>query len=156
MSHARVDYPDFNKIAPELAAALLTLSKVTGGQSGLERDMLELVKVRASQINGCAFCTQYHINMARDLQVPQAKLDLLATWQDAGIYSARERTALAWAEVTTRLPSGGVPDDAYAAAREQFSEKELALLTGAIGVINAWNRLGVAFRFTPPPAKPAT
>ena len=148
-SAARMGYADFTRIAPAANAALLALSK-SASAAGLERDLLELVKLRASQINGCAFCVQFHLNMARQFKVAAEKLDLVAAWREAGIYAPREMAALAWTELLTRLPAEGVSDQAYAAARLEFSDSELAFLTAAIGAVNVWNRLGVAFRFSPP------
>jgi AhpD family alkylhydroperoxidase len=140
---------DFKRIAPAADAALLALSRAAA-DAGLEKDLLELVKLRASQINGCAFCLQLHLTIARDLGIPSAKLDLLVAWREAGLFSSREQAALDWTETLTGVSGGGVPDETYAAARAQFSEAELAFLTAAIGAINAWNRVAVAYRFTPP------
>ena len=119
-------------------------------EAGLDKQLVELVKLRVSQINNCAFCLQIHLNVARRIGVPQEKLDLVATWEEAGIFSARERAALAWAEQLARLAGHSVSDESYAAAREHFSEDELLWLSVAIANINAWNRLGAAFRFAPP------
>lgn len=149
MSHARIEYAEFTKAAPDVVSALRALTK-TATDAGLEKDLVELVKIRASQINGCAFCLQYHLNEARKTGVAPEKLDLLATWEEAGIYSARERAALAWTEMLTQVADGGVSDEAYAGVDKTFSGKEVIYLTAAIGNINAWNRIGVAFRFSPP------
>ncbi|QRK09680.1 carboxymuconolactone decarboxylase family protein [Archangium violaceum] len=147
--HARQEWADFKRIAPAANAAILALGQAVG-QSGLEKDLLELVKLRASQINGCAFCVQYHLNIARTLEVPQPKLDLLAVWRDAGVFSERERAALEWTELLTDIAGQEVSDEAYAAVSARFSDTELAFLTTAIGTINVWNRIGIAFRFSPP------
>jgi AhpD family alkylhydroperoxidase len=109
-----------------------------------------MAKLRVSQINNCAFCLQIHLNVARKLGVAQDKLDLMATWHEAGLFSDKECAALAWAETLTRLADRSVPDEAYAAVRRHFSENQVIFLSVAIGTINAWNRLGAAFRFTPP------
>lgn len=146
---SRVDYAEFNAMAPAVRAALIGLN-TAALEAGIEKDLLELVKVRASQINGCAFCLQYHLNLARSLDVKPEKLDLIAAWRDTGVYSERERAALAWTELLTRIANEHVTDEAYAAALRQFPEKELVLLTAIIGAINTWNRLAIAFRFTPP------
>ena len=148
ISHARMERADFKRIAPSADAALLALGRAAS-DAGLDKDLLELVKLRASQINGCAFCLQLHLTIARELGVPDEKLDLLVAWREAGIFSEREEAALAWTELVTSLPQGGVPEEAYDAARAQFSETELAFLTAAIAGINAWNRVAVAYRFTP-------
>ena len=153
MSHARLEFAPFMKAAPDVVAALRALSK-TAVDAGLEKDLIELIKIRASQINGCAFCLQFHLNEARKLGVVGEKLDLVATWHDAGVYSNREQAALAWTETLTRVAEEGAPDEAYAAVGKEFNEKEVMFLTAAIGNINAWNRIAIAFRFSPPiPAK---
>ena len=118
-------------------------------KAGIEKELLELIKIRASQINGCAFCVQFHILQAESLGVSADKLNLVVVWREAPQFSARERAALAWTEALTMLTSG-VSDEVYAEASAEFSEKELTYLSAAIGAINAWNRLGVAYRWTPP------
>ncbi len=148
-SHARLEWEDFRRIAPEANAALLALGKATA-DSGLGKELLELIKVRASQINGCAFCAQFHLNAARNAGVAAEKLDLLAVWRDAGVFSTREQAALAWAETLTDIARQGAPDEAYAALREAFSESEAVFLTVAIATINTWNRIAGPLRFTPP------
>lgn len=146
---SRIDYERFNQMAPAVRSALVQLGSAAV-EAGIEKELLELVKLRASQINGCAFCLQFHLNLARGLDVPPEKLDLVAAWRDAGVYSARECAALAWTELLTCIAQEHISDEDYAAAREHFSEKELVFLTAAIGAINSWNRLAVAFRFVPP------
>jgi AhpD family alkylhydroperoxidase len=148
-AHTRLDYETFRKLAPQVYSALLALGKAVD-DSGLDKDLTELVKLRASQINGCAFCVQIHLNTARKIGVERAKLDLVATWQDAGVFSEKECAALAWTESLTELRVQGASDEAYAAVRHHFTETEVAFLTIAIGTINNWNRLGVALRFAPP------
>jgi AhpD family alkylhydroperoxidase len=148
MSHARLDYAAFGKIAPSAVAALQALSK-TASEAGLEKELIELIKIRASQINGCAFCLQYHLTEARKAGVAAEKLDLAATWPDAGIFSEREQAALKWTETLTRLAENGAPEEVYAAVRKHFNETETAFLTVAIGTINAWNRIGVGLSFPP-------
>ncbi|WP_421995332.1 carboxymuconolactone decarboxylase family protein [Reyranella sp.] len=152
MSHVRVAYETFQKTAPGAQAALLAMGKSTE-ESGLDKSIVELAKLRVSQINNCAFCLQIHLNVARRLGLAQEKLDLVATWHEAGIFSDREGAALAWAETLTRLADRSVPDEAYAAVRDHFSEDEVIALSVAVANINAWNRLGAAFRFAPPIAK---
>jgi len=110
---------------------------------------LEMVKLRASQINGCAFCVQYHILQGESLGVPQDKLNLVVVWREAPQFSRRERAALVWTEALTLL-SEGVSDEVYAEASAEFSEKELTYLTSAVAAINVWNRFGAAYRWTPP------
>jgi len=154
MSSVRIAYETFEKTAPAAKAALLTMGK-TADESGLDKALIELVKLRVSQINNCAFCLQIHLNVSRRLGVPQEKLDLVAAWEEAGIFSERECAALAWAETLTRLADRSVPDAAYEAVRRHLGESELLLLSTAIATINAWNRLGAAFRFAPPIHKKA-
>jgi AhpD family alkylhydroperoxidase len=149
MSGPRITYENFAKIAPAAQSALLAMGK-TADDSGLDKGLIELMKLRVSQINNCAFCLQIHLNVARKLGVAQEKLDLVATWAEAGVYSDKECAALAWAEALTHLAGHSVSDDAYAAARKHFSEEELTFLSVSIATINAWNRLGAAFRFAPP------
>jgi AhpD family alkylhydroperoxidase len=154
MSHVRIAYETFQKTAPGAQAALLAMGKSTE-ESGLDKSIVELAKLRVSQINNCAFCLQIHLNVSRRLGVPQDKLDLVATWHEAGIFSEKECAALAWAETLTRLADRSVPDAAYDAVRKHFSEDEAIALSVAIANINAWNRLGAAFRFAPPIPKRA-
>ena len=148
-ANVRVVYETFRKLAPEAYAALLALAKAVD-DSGLDKALTELVKLRASQINGCAFCVQIHLNVARKIGVDRAKLDLVATWKDAGVFSEKECAALAWTESLISLLVNGASDEAYAAVRHQFTETEVVFLTLAIGTINNSNRLGVALRFAPP------
>ena len=149
MSNVRIAYDTFQKTAPTARDALLAMGR-TADEAGVDKEIVELAKLRASQINNCAFCLQIHLNVSRKLGVPQEKLDLVATWPEAGIFSDRECAALAWAESLTRLADRGVSDQAYDAVRRHFSEAEVIFLSVAIGTINAWNRLGAAFRFAPP------
>ena len=144
-----LDYDGFVKAAPAAHAALLALGK-TVDESGLEKSLIEIVKLRVSQINGCAFCVQIHINIARKIGVPQEKLDLVAVWRDAGIFSDREMAALTWAEMLTNVSHKPISDAAYSALLPHFSATEILFLAVAIGTINHWNRLGTAFHFAPP------
>ncbi|MGJ4889825.1 carboxymuconolactone decarboxylase family protein [Bradyrhizobium sp. HKCCYLRH3099] len=147
MSHARSEYADFTRQAPELYQAILAVSQ-QAAKAGLDKQLLELVKIRASQINGCAFCVQHHILVAEKLGVSADKINLVVAWREAPQFSDRERAALAFTEALTQLV-GGVSDAVCDEARAVFSETELVFLTSAIGVINLWNRFGVAFRWTP-------
>ena len=148
MSHARSEYADFQKQAPDAFEAVRALGQVAA-KAGLDKQLLELIKIRASQINGCAFCLQYHILQSETLGVPLDKINLVAVWREAPQFSARERAALAWTEALTLLASG-VSDEVYAQATAEFAEKELIYLTSAIVSINTWNRFGAAYRWTPP------
>jgi AhpD family alkylhydroperoxidase len=148
MSHARSEYIDFQKLAPDAFEIVTALGKVAA-TAGLEKELLELVKLRASQINGCAFCVQYHILQAERLGVSIDKLNLVVVWREVPQFSARECAALAWTEALTLLPNG-VSDEVYAQASGEFSEKELTYLTSAIASINVWNRFGAAYHWSPP------
>ncbi|MGN6830826.1 carboxymuconolactone decarboxylase family protein [Paucibacter sp. M5-1] len=149
MTAARIDRPEFAALTPGVSEALIALGKAVNA-SGLPKDLQELIKIRASQLNGCAFCLQFHLNVARDLQVPAAKLDLLATWREAPVYSERERLALAWTEALTLAPQGGADDALYERALAEFGAATLSFLTAAVAGINAWNRIAMALRFAPP------
>ncbi len=135
--------------APEAMKPLLGLQRYTE-TCGLEPSLLELVKTRASQINGCAFCIEMHTREARAKSESEARLHLLSAWRESPLYTARERAALAWTEALTRLADTHAPDEVYEEARAQFSEKDLANLSVAIGMINVWNRLAVGFRYVHP------
>ena len=119
----------------------------------LEPALRELVKIRASQINGCAYCLHMHSRDARKAGESQERLDLVSAWREAPVFSSRERAALAWAEAVTLVADTHVPDEVYEAARAEFSEQELVDLTMAVVAINGWNRLMVAFRVPPAVAK---
>jgi AhpD family alkylhydroperoxidase len=123
---------------------------------GLEPRLIALVKVRASQINGCAFCIDMHTRDARAQDETEERLYLLDAWHEAPLYSDRERAALAWTEAVTLVAQTHVPDGVYEEARRQFNETELVKLTVLIGAINAWNRLAISFRAVPAGAQPHT
>jgi len=145
MSH-RIDYA---KASPDGYKAFGNVY-VTLQKSGLPKLLVDLVYLRISQINGCAFCIDMHSADLLKSGLSVDKLVLLQAWRDAGaLFTVRERAALAWAEVVTQVSDGGVPDADYAAASQEFSDKELAELTYAIGLMNAFNRFGIAFRSTP-------
>ncbi|MEQ9529964.1 MAG: carboxymuconolactone decarboxylase family protein, partial [Parvibaculaceae bacterium] len=133
------------KAAPAAYKPLIELQAYTD-QCGLEPSLLELVKTRASQINGCAFCLEMHTREARAAGESEARLYLLNAWHESPLYTDRERAALAWTEAVTLVSETGVPDAAWKAVSAAFSEQEIANLTVAIGMINVWNRLAVSFR----------
>jgi AhpD family alkylhydroperoxidase len=112
----------------------------------LEPELLELVRIRASQINGCAYCLAMHNRDARDHGEHQTRLDTLAAWREAPYYTARERAALAWCETLTELPGTGAPDEVYAAVEAAFTPEEIGALTFAVAAINSWNRVAVGLR----------
>ena len=148
MSHVRSEYKDFMTLAPDAYAAVQALGEVAA-KAGIDKQLLEMIKLRASQINGCAFCVQYHILQGESLGISTDKLNLVVVWREAPQFSPRERAALAWTEALTQL-AGGVSDEVYAQASAEFSQRELVYLTSAIASINVWNRFGVAYRWTPP------
>ena len=148
-TNARIDYKTFQDVVPEMATGMAAVTHALR-KSGIEPEIFEIIKVRVSQLNGCAFCIQYHLNDARKLNVPAAKLDLLAAWRETAIYSDREIAALDWAERVTLLAAHAIDDDSYARVSAHFSEREIAFLTTAIGQINFWNRVAAPLRFTPP------
>ncbi|WP_306601835.1 carboxymuconolactone decarboxylase family protein [Geothrix sp. 21YS21S-2] len=139
---------DITQAAPAGYAAMLGVHSYVQ-KSGLDLGLLELVKVRASQINGCAFCLGMHVPLARKHGVSDDQLNLLVAWREAPVFSARERAALAWTESLTLLTGGDVPDAVYAEACAHFSTREIADLAFAVAEINAWNRLMICSR-TPP------
>ena len=135
--------------APETVNALLALEKQVTS-SGLEQSLIELVKIRASQINGCAYCIHMHTQDARKHGETEQRLYLLNAWREAPVYTERERTALAWTEAVTLISETHAPDDVYEQVRAQFSEAETVNLTMLVATINAWNRLAISFRSVPP------
>ncbi|MHB8405695.1 MAG: carboxymuconolactone decarboxylase family protein [Gammaproteobacteria bacterium] len=139
---------DYRKAAPEVLAAMRALQEGLSA-SELDPKLLELVKIRASQINGCAFCLDMHTRDARKLGEEEQRIYQLDAWRDSAVYTQRERAALAWTEAVTRISPESVDDGLYSQAREQFGERELVFLTLAVVAINGWNRLNIAFR-TPP------
>jgi AhpD family alkylhydroperoxidase len=136
---------DYKDVAPDAIKAMWGLESYVR-HCGLEHSLLELVKTRASQINGCAFCLDMHTKDARAQGETEQRLYTLAAWYEAPFFSDRERAALAWTEAVTRIADTHVPDGVYELARKHFSEKELVDLTLAIVAINGWNRLAISFR----------
>ncbi|HEU0243711.1 MAG TPA: carboxymuconolactone decarboxylase family protein [Candidatus Limnocylindrales bacterium] len=136
---------DYRTVLPEASRALRGLEEVVGS-STLEPRLLELVRQRASQINGCAYCLDMHTKDARAIGEDEQRLHLVAVWREAPFFAPRERAALAWTEALTLLPETGAPDDVYAAVARAFDPAEQVALTLAIVAINGWNRLAVGFR----------
>jgi AhpD family alkylhydroperoxidase len=139
---------EIGKVVPDAYKAMRAFSGYTA-TTGLPAGLVELVEIRASQLNGCAFCLQMHTKAARERGESEAKITLLPAWREAPVYSARERAALAWTEAVTLVAADHVPDAVYTAARAEFSEEELVKLTMVVTIINSWNRLMVAFRVPP-------
>jgi len=135
---------DHTIASPEGYKKLLAVSAFLS-HCGLEANLLELISMRASEINGCAWCLDFHSKRLRQWGETEQRIYLLRGWRDAPVYSPRERVALEWTEALTLVAGRPVPDDLYQRAREHFSEAELANLTIAVGLINVWNRINVAF-----------
>ena len=135
--------------APEAMKAMAALENYVQ-QSRLDHSLIDLVKTRASQINGCAYCIHMHTREARARGEAEERLYLLDAWPESPLYSERERAALAWTEAVTLLSETHVPDRVYEQAREQFSEAELVDLTLCVAAINAWNRIAISFRAVHP------
>src|SRR5689334_21867422 len=133
---------DYGRASPKVLQAMFALQSVVN-DSGLEPSLLELVKMRASQINGCAYCLDMHSKDARAAGETEQRLFLLDAWREAPFYSERERAALEWTEALTLVTESHVPDEVYQRAREHFSETELVDLAIAVAAINTWNRLSI-------------
>ena len=140
---------NYYQAAPDTMKALMALETQIQS-SGLEQSLIELVKTRASQINGCAFCINMHTQDARKRGETEQRLYLLDAWREAPVYTDRERAALAWTEAVTLISETHAPDDVYNEVRAHFSEAETVNLTTLIGTINTWNRLSISFRAVPP------
>lgn len=139
---------DAFKLAPKGAQAMLALQRYLDG-CGLDRRLQELVKTRASQINGCAYCLDMHIKDARALGETEQRIYELNAWRETPFYSERERAALEWTEALTLVAESHAPDEVYERLKKQFSPEEIANLTLVIATINSWNRLSIAFRTVP-------
>jgi len=149
--NARMNY---GKAAPGVYDAMDALDRYIAG-CGLERPLVLLAQLRASQINGCAYCLDMHWKDLRAIGDTEQRLCSLDAWRECPYYTERERAALAWAEAVTRITDGHAPDEVYEGARAHFSEKELADLTLAVAAINAWNRLSISARLVPGAYQPA-
>jgi len=146
---------DYLKAGSGVYKAMLGLEKYLH-ECGLEEPLIHLIKLRASQINGCAYCIDMHWKDLRSIGEEEQRLYGLDAWEESPYYTDRERAALAWTEAVTRISEGHVPDEVYQEAAKQFTEKELADLTLAIATINAWNRLSIAARTVPGTYQPVT
>ncbi|MGN8118895.1 carboxymuconolactone decarboxylase family protein [Labrys sp. 22185] len=134
--------------SPDLFKKLSDLSLALKG-SVIEEKLRDLVNIRASQLNGCAFCLDMHVKEAKIHGESELRLYHVAIWRESNLFVPRERAALAWTEAVTRLPEGGIPDELYERVRGQLSEKEVSDLTFAIVIINSWNRASIAFKAVP-------
>jgi AhpD family alkylhydroperoxidase len=137
---------DFRKVDPNAMQAMLNL----GGNDGLEESLLDLIKVRASQINRCAFCLDMHIKDARASGETEQRLYSLDVWHEVSYYSERERAALTWTEALTRLGENGVPDEVFEKVRQHFTDEEMVKLTMTVIAINSWNRINIGLHTTVP------
>lgn len=142
---SRINYQEIGK---EALRAMLGLEKYVGS-SGLEKSLYELIKIRASQINGCAYCLDMHSKDARKAGETEQRIYALVAWKETPFYTERERAALAWTEALTLISDNEVSDELYESVREHFDEKELITLTMGIIAINGWNRLAIGFRTVP-------
>lgn len=143
-----IDFDLFSETLPDVVAALRALSATAG--KGLDKGMVEMIKARASQINGCAFCLQLHLNWARKAGVSQVKLDRLAVWREAPGFSDEERAALRWTEALTDPAWRAETEAARAGLEALFDREQVMRLTVGVAAINAWNRIAGPLRFTPP------
>lgn len=137
---------DFPKAAPDAYKAVADLEKYVRDESGLDHRILHLIKLRASQINGCAYCVDMHVKEARRDGLSEQWINLVSVWQESPIFHPRERAVLAWTEALTNVAQSRAPDADFELLRAFFSEAEMTKLTVAIGAINVWNRLCVGFR----------
>jgi AhpD family alkylhydroperoxidase len=137
--------PDYSRLSADLFKKYLAFSMAFR----MDETLALLVDLRASQLNGCAFCLDMHVKQARMHGERDLRLHHVSIWRESPLFTPKERAALAWTELLTRIEPAGVPDAAYAQAREHFSEEELAELTFRVAAINGWNRMNVAFRTTP-------
>lgn len=147
---------DYGSVAPAALKAVYALEHYVR-TSGLERSLIELIKLRASFMNGCAYCVDMHTKDARASGESEQRLYAVPVWRETPFFTPRERAALAWTEAVTDVGRSGVPDDVYEEVRRHFSEREVVDLTMAVAAINTWNRLAVSFRTEPgsyqPPAR---
>ena len=145
LMNSRIDY---YKIAPDAVKAMLNL-EVYVNKSGLDKTLLELIKLRASQINGCAYCIDLHTTDAHKAGESERRLHAVVVWKESNFFTERERAALAWTEAVTLLSETHAPEEVYQDVLKYFNEKEVVDLTMAIITINSWNRLAVSFRKLP-------
>jgi AhpD family alkylhydroperoxidase len=145
---------NFAKASPDAYKAVLALETFVQN-SGLERRFVHLIKLRASIINGCAYCVDMHVKESRHDGLSEQWINMMSVWKESPVYDARERALLGWVDAVTNIAQTGAPDDAYEALKAHFSEEEMTKITVAIGAINVWNRLAVGFRSQHPIDKPA-
>jgi AhpD family alkylhydroperoxidase len=146
---------NYAKAAPDAYKAVAALDRYVVKESGLDPRLIHLIKLRASQINGCAYCVDMHVKESRRDGLSEQWINLVCVWRESPVFDARERAVLAWTEALTNLAQTGAPDADFEALREHFSDEEITKLTVAIGAINVWNRLAVGFRAQHPVDAPA-
>ena len=146
---------NYTQVAPDGYKAMAGLEQYSR-RSGLESSLLELVKTRASQINGCAYCLDMHAKDARSQSETEQRIYALNAWRETPFFTEKERAALSWTESVTQISTSHVPDEVYEIARQYFDEKELVNITLAVIAINGWNRLAISFRSVPGAYQPAT
>lgn len=145
---------NYFQAAPDTLKALMALEAQIQS-TGIEKSLIELVKIRASQINGCAFCVDMHVKEARHDGLSEQWINLMCAWRESPVYGPRERALLGWVDAVTNIASTGAPDAEYQALQAHFTEEEIVKVTLAIGTINVWNRLAVGLRFQHPIDQPA-
>lgn len=148
MTKSPVSRVNYIQESPELFRAFVALGNAVR-ESSIEEKIRDLVAIRASQMNGCAFCLDMHVKQARIHGERELRLYHIAAWRESTLFAPRERAALAWTEALTRLPEQGVPDELFERVRGQLSEKEISDLSFAIMLVNAWNRINVGFKTVP-------
>jgi len=146
---------NYKEASPEGVRAMYQLEHVIR-TSNLERSLIELVKIRASQLNGCAFCIDMHTKDARSIGETEQRIYALNAWEETPFFTERERAALAWTEALTNIQKGHAPDEVYQEVAAHFGESDLMSLTLAITTINAWNRIAIATRMVPGSYQPAS
>ncbi len=137
---------NYLEAAPDASQALFALEKYIADKSGLDKVLIHLIKLRASQINGCAYCVDMHVKEARASGLPEQWIALVGVWKEALIFSPKERALLAWVDSVTQIADTGIPDTDFDGLKPHFSDGEIMKLTVAIGMINIWNRIAVGFR----------
>lgn len=137
---------NYMQVSPDTFKAIWALEEFISQKAGIEPSLLHLIKIRASQINGCAFCVDMHVKEARKDGHGEQWTHLISAWHESPVYTARERAVLTWTESLTKVAHTGAPDDAFEELRAHFSDEEITNLTAAVGMINLWNRLAVGFR----------
>jgi len=140
---------DYAKVSPDAIKAVFALQGYSEHKSSIEKNLRLLITLRASQINGCAFCLEMHSRELRHAGESNIRIDCLSAWHETSLYTPREEAALRWTEAVTNVIDGHVPDEVFEAVKKEFSEVEIVDLTIAIATINVWNRLSIAFRPEP-------